>query len=241
MGGQNNLTDRFPFLYYDGTAAPWAAGQTLQGAMGLVGVPMIPIHGQRRLVGVFRSSLAPAAGSPTLNFNENGVVGTYDLSLQIQRDLSQPLFVYPFDIPVFQPYVAPLFQNGAGAGAVVRVDIWVFPEGTAPPFGTGNGAKPPVLIPVPGFETLAPTSASPVDTPGQTMLTVPVGARYAMITVEDFDIRWRDDGIAPPTALVGEIIPVNQNPPFLYSGDLNAIRFIGTNAVASRVSVSYYQ
>lgn len=240
MGGQNNLTDRFPLFYYDGTGVPWLAGETLQTAQGLASVPMIPIHGQRRLIGVFRSSLVPVVGSPTLNFNENGVVGTYDLSLQIQRDLTQPGFVYPFDIPVFQPYVAPIFQAGAGAGAIVRVNIWVFPEGTAPPFGVGSGAKPPILVPLPGFETLAPTSASPADTAGQTKLTVPVGARYAQITCEDFDARWRDDGTAP-TALVGEMLPTNQNPPFFYAGDLTAIRFIGTNLVASKLSVSYYQ
>ncbi len=71
-------------------------------------------------------------------------------------------------------------------------------------------------------------------------LTIPTNKpqrpTYAIITAVTQAIRWRDDGTAP-TATVG--MPVAVNSPFVYNGDLSAIRIIASTAGAE-VNVSYY-
>lgn len=67
-------------------------------------------------------------------------------------------------------------------------------------------------------------------------LTVPKGARLAVISCATQAVTWRDDGTAP-TASVGVYLPVNT--PFVYTGNLNQLQFI--EAVASAVvNISYY-
>lgn len=86
-----------------------------------------------------------------------------------------------------------------------------------------------------GYQQFA---AGAVDT--AQALTIPTtrGQRpsYAIITAVTQAIRWRDDGTAPTTA-VGMPLPVNT--PFVYDGDLAAIRIIASTAGAE-VNVSYY-
>jgi len=67
-------------------------------------------------------------------------------------------------------------------------------------------------------------------------LTVPPGARLAVINCATQAITWRDDGTAP-TASVGMYLPVNE--PFVYSGNLNQLQFIEVTASAV-VNISYY-
>jgi hypothetical protein len=69
-------------------------------------------------------------------------------------------------------------------------------------------------------------------------LTVPTGARVALIQCETQNVRFRDDG-TNPTATVGMLL-VAGNPPILYTGDLHAVKFIEATVSAS-LNVSYYQ
>lgn len=80
-----------------------------------------------------------------------------------------------------------------------------------------------------GYQRITSLTAS-------TALTVPAGARLALIEAEGVAIRWRDDGTAP-TASVGMTIAAGATLP--YAGDLAAIRLIQA-ASGSVANVSYY-
>ena len=54
-------------------------------------------------------------------------------------------------------------------------------------------------------------------------LTPPSGARLALVQTTDQNVRWRDDG-TNPTASVGVQLEAGKD--FLYTGDLNAIKFL---------------
>ncbi len=70
-----------------------------------------------------------------------------------------------------------------------------------------------------------------------TALTVPPGARYAMLNVEGANgIRMRDDGTAP-TATVGILLTAGTN--YWYTGKLAAVRVIAGGA-AGTLNVLYY-
>lgn len=69
-----------------------------------------------------------------------------------------------------------------------------------------------------------------------TGLTVPEGARFALIQPTAQNVRFRDDG-TDPTATVGMLIVTNDV--LEYSGDLTKIKFI--EAAASAVlNISFY-
>ena len=67
-------------------------------------------------------------------------------------------------------------------------------------------------------------------------LTVPDGARLAIIQPQTVSIRWRDDG-TNPTTTVGMVLAAGAD--FAYSGNLDAIKLIET-AATSIVNVSYF-
>lgn len=68
-------------------------------------------------------------------------------------------------------------------------------------------------------------------------LTVPTGAGVAVIEVNTQNVRWRDDG-TDPTASVG-ILAKTTDEPFIYQGDLSAIKFFEATAGAE-INVAYY-
>jgi hypothetical protein len=68
-------------------------------------------------------------------------------------------------------------------------------------------------------------------------LTVPVGAKYCLLSVDSAPVRWRDDGTAP-TATVGVEI-INGQQPFEYWGTLSAIEFIAASG-SPVLNVSFY-
>jgi hypothetical protein len=80
-----------------------------------------------------------------------------------------------------------------------------------------------------GYQQITSLSAS-------TALTIPAGAKRAIIQAETQDVRWRDDGTAP-TDSVGMVISAGDR--LAYTGSLAAIRFIETTASA-KLNVSYY-
>lgn len=83
-----------------------------------------------------------------------------------------------------------------------------------------------------GYQQLTFTTA--------TLLTVPVGATAAAITVSGNPVRYRDDGVAP-TATVGVTLPVTTaGLPFLYAGTLSKIQFIPTTGTAV-LDILYYR
>jgi len=70
-----------------------------------------------------------------------------------------------------------------------------------------------------------------------TALTVPVGARYAMIQCNNAnDVRWRDDGTNPTTS-IGMILPNSGYPILWYTGKLQNLRVI---SASGQLNVSYY-
>ena len=81
-----------------------------------------------------------------------------------------------------------------------------------------------------GFQVITSLSSA-------TALTVPAGARLALIQAGVQDVRWRDDG-TDPTSSVGMILKTTSEG-FWYEGDLSAIKFIETTASAT-IGVSYY-
>ena len=68
-------------------------------------------------------------------------------------------------------------------------------------------------------------------------LTIPSGARYALLKLDSANLaRWRDDG-TDPTATVG--MPMDQADEFWYTGKLASLLFFEDNAGAI-LNVSYY-
>lgn len=82
-----------------------------------------------------------------------------------------------------------------------------------------------------GFQQITSLSSS-------TALTVPSGAKVALIQAETQSVRWRPDGsTTAPTASVGMVLAAGETLPF--TGDLSAIRFIET-AASAKLNVSYF-
>lgn len=69
-----------------------------------------------------------------------------------------------------------------------------------------------------------------------TALTVPAGAKRALIRPEAQAVRWRDDGTAP-TASVGMQLDFGETLP--YTGNLLSLRFIEISSGA-KLNVAYY-
>jgi hypothetical protein len=69
-----------------------------------------------------------------------------------------------------------------------------------------------------------------------TALTVPAGARYAILKCTAQAVRWRDDGV-DPTAAIGMLLDVGDE--FLYTGKLAAVRVIEA-AGGGVLNVAYY-
>lgn len=86
----------------------------------------------------------------------------------------------------------------------------------------------PNLIPL-GYQQITSLSAA-------TALTVPAGARFALIRPETQGIRWRDDG-TNPTSTVG--MPVDAGDTVFFTGKLSVVKVIET-AVSAKLNVSYY-
>lgn len=81
-----------------------------------------------------------------------------------------------------------------------------------------------------GYEQI--TDLSSADT-----LTVPTGAKIAILNPTGQAVRWRDDG-TNPTATIGMLIGAGSS--FIYTGNLSAISFIQQTATAV-LNISYYK
>lgn len=76
------------------------------------------------------------------------------------------------------------------------------------------------------------TSLSSAATVG----TVPAATDYAVIQVQDQQVRWRDDGTAP-TATVGMLM--SPGDVLKYDGNLASLKFIEV-AASAKLNVSFY-
>lgn len=98
--------------------------------------------------------------------------------------------------------------------------------------GYGSGYATPVALgsvaPL-GYQQLTSLASAAA-------LTVPTGARWALLQAEDADVRWRDDG-SSPTASVGMLLKNGAS--LVYDGSLSALRLIQVSASA-KVNVAYY-
>ena len=87
-----------------------------------------------------------------------------------------------------------------------------------------------------GFVTLLLTGAAQsLSAAG----AIPSGATSAIITIENFNARWRDDGVAP-TSTVGMIFLANNTLEITNLAVLNTIQFIQADTGAGTLSISYY-
>lgn len=68
-------------------------------------------------------------------------------------------------------------------------------------------------------------------------LTVPDKTRIAMIQPESQNVRWRDDG-TNPTSAIGMILVANDI--LVYSGVMSSIKFIET-AASAKLNITYYK
>lgn len=66
---------------------------------------------------------------------------------------------------------------------------------------------------------------------------IPNGARWATISVETANARFRDDGVAPTSAI--GVLLVTGTLPFIYAGDLTALQLVA-NSGSPVVNVSFY-
>ena len=80
-----------------------------------------------------------------------------------------------------------------------------------------------------GFQQITPLTTAQI-------LTVPAGARIAVIHADGQVIRWRDDGTAP-TATVGMRLVVGGE--LVYDGELTKLKII-EEATGAKANVSYY-
>jgi hypothetical protein len=80
-----------------------------------------------------------------------------------------------------------------------------------------------------GFEQVTGMDSS-------TGLTVPKGARYALLSAEAQGIRWSDASV--PTTALGIVMAVADQP-FWYAGNLNSLRFFEDTSGAI-LNVLYY-
>lgn len=80
-----------------------------------------------------------------------------------------------------------------------------------------------------GHEQIAPTSS--------TGLTVPVGAKFALMSASVQGIRFTDDGTAP-TLTLGVVIPVGAAPMW-YAGNLSSLLFFN-DVAGGLLDVLYY-
>lgn len=95
------------------------------------------------------------------------------------------------------------------------------------------GLKDSALQPM-GYQQITSLGAS-------TALTVPNGAKFALIQAEAQAVRYRDDGTAP-TATIGMWLAPTSATAYIalwYSGKLGSLRFIQSTAGAI-LNVSYY-
>ncbi len=74
------------------------------------------------------------------------------------------------------------------------------------------------------------------DVSGSTGLTVPAGSRLALVSCENQNVRWRDDGTAP-TSTVGMLLSSGSE--LSYSANLERINFIEI-AGGAELNISYY-
>jgi hypothetical protein len=82
-----------------------------------------------------------------------------------------------------------------------------------------------------GNETVFPLTTATGLTPPK------LGTRFALIAVEDQNIRYWDDG-TDPTTTEGVLLSIGQI--FIYNGVMSAIKFIEVD-VGAKLQVSYYK
>lgn len=89
-----------------------------------------------------------------------------------------------------------------------------------------------------GNRSLEPLGHQQITTlTAATALTIPEGARCAIISAQTQAVRWRDDGTSP-TAAIG--IPLAAGADFFYVGKLAKLKFI-EQVVGGVLNVAYYR
>jgi hypothetical protein len=88
-----------------------------------------------------------------------------------------------------------------------------------------------------GFHQYSPTTSTALDLTDGGSFSIPAGAEYVLLSVEVANIRFRDDGTAP-TSAVGLLLLTTIGSPFEYWGPLvpisgkPAFRFIAASSGA---------
>ena len=95
-----------------------------------------------------------------------------------------------------------------------------------------------VWVPI-GFQVLqGPWVVTPATLTTGTTLTVPSGARWALICAEGQVVRWRDDGVSPTQQVGMPLIPVTSDPTTSVLGPAqnNCISYSGALTTSSTLT-----
>lgn len=130
----------------------------------------IRLLGQKVVVVEFVSDTAPAAGFPRVRQSTVGD-GTWDDVYTIPRDTNQANFTYKAVVPIYLPYVAVEWTQGAVASTFTRCNVFALPIGEPQQAVDGSsGGLNPATDPITDFGptpsngatavTLGPASAA---------------------------------------------------------------------------------
>ena len=104
------------------------------------------------------------------------------------------------------------------------------PAGAIPVYVTSGGQSQYKYTPLGYTQITSPSSAVGLG-------SIPAGATIAFISAEGAEVRYRDDGTAP-TSAIG--MPLYSGQTLQYSGNLSAIQFIQASA-GGIINVSFYK
>lgn len=148
MANELKALDREQILYFNDTVA---SGLTLPEALGGLSTqyPIFDGGGNRRLVGIFASSQAPAAGFPRVRFFDSPlstatVRATYVFDEDTNNSSTQN--VYKLDCPLLTPWFTIEWTMG-GTGANVFGVAWIYPEDGGGDFPASGGGGTVVTRP----------------------------------------------------------------------------------------------
>lgn len=72
-----------------------------------------------------------------------------------------------------------------------------------------------------------------------TLCNIPAGTKYALISIDTANIRYRDDGVAP-TATVGIQLASSATTPYWYTAQLSALQVIAVSG-SPVINVAFYR
>lgn len=145
---ENLALNRQQVFYYDTLAL--AAGQTIPTALGgAAGAYAITkATGQAHLLGIIKTTTAPAAGFPRVRFWSEPGDATALTALEIVTLTVDPsnAFTYNIDVPLYSPFFTIEMTQGAAGGNLSGI-AWVLPSGAGAPASSSPTPPAPTSLP----------------------------------------------------------------------------------------------